>query len=581
MKSLYRLKPYFLLHKRKLFVGFICILFSNVFGVVSPLLVREAIDSLVAGVTAWKLFEYAALVIGVSVVSGVFLFLTRQTIIVVSREIEYDLRNDFFSHIQKLSLRYFQNTTTGDLMAHATNDISAVRNFLGPAVMYSVDTTVSFLLIVGIMLSINPLLTLYALIPLPLLSFLVYRLGKIVHDRYENIQAHYSVLTTKAQENLSGIRVIKAYVREAFEIATFRKLSWEYLLKNMHLVKIEAAFWPLMLLIIGISGVIVLWAGGRAYIHGTMTLGSVVAFIFYLGMLTWPMIAFGWIINLTQRSAASTDRLNRIFDTEPEIRNIEDTDYTIKDIEGEIEFRDVTFRYNDHSQPVLRNINLRIDKGMTLAVVGYTGSGKSTLVNLIPRLYDATEGEVLIDGVNIKKIPLEVLRSNIGYVTQETFLFSDTMRDNIAFGVDNPTMEEIEEAARISQIYNDVMEFPRQFETIVGERGITLSGGQKQRTSIARAILRRPKILILDDALSAVDTYTEEKILQRLRRIMAERTSIIISHRISTVKDADLIVVLDNGEIVESGTHEELITIGGIYADLYYKQLLEEELEEM
>lgn len=581
MKSLFRLKPYFLLHRRKLVAGFICIFLSNVFGVVSPLFVRGAIDGLMAGVAAWKLFEYAALVIGVSAISGVFLFLTRQTIIVVSREIEYDLRSDFFSHIQKLSLRYFQHTPTGDLMAHATNDIGAVRNFLGPAVMYSADTAVAFLMIVGIMLSINPLLTLYALIPMPILSFLVYRLGKVVHQRFERIQSHYSVLTARAQENLSGIRVIKAYVREAFEIATFRRLSWEYLQKNMHLVKIQAGFWPLMLSVIGTSGLIVLWVGGRGYIHGTMTLGNVVAFIFYLGMLTWPMIAFGWVTNLIQQAAASMERLNRIFDTEPEIRDSSNTDHTIRGIQGEIEFRDVMFRYDEHVQPALRSINLKIDTGMTLAVVGYTGSGKSTLVNLIPRLYDATEGEVLIDGVNIKKIPLEVLRSNIGYVTQETFLFSDVVKDNIAFGVDDPTMGQIEESARISQMYDDVIEFPKQFETIIGERGITLSGGQKQRTSIARAVLRRPKILILDDALSAVDTYTEEKILQRLRQIMAERTSIIISHRISTVKDADLIVVLDDGEIVERGTHDELIALGGIYADLHYKQLLEEELEEM
>jgi ATP-binding cassette subfamily B protein len=581
MKSLLRLKPYFLRHKRKLIFGFICIFLSNVFGVVSPLLVRKAIDSLMADVTALKLFEYASLVVGFSVLSGLFLFLTRQTVIVNSREIEYDLRNDLFAHMQKLSLRYFQNTPTGDLMAHLTNDIGAVRSFLGPAVMYSVDTTVSFLMIVGIMLSINPLLTLYALIPTPFLSFLVYRLGKVVHDRYKRIQEHYSVLTTRAQETISGIRVIKAYAREAFEIDTFKKLSWEYLQKTMRLVKIESGFWPLMMLIIGISGVIVLWVGGRSYIHGTMTLGSVVAFIFYLGMLTWPLIAFGWVINIIQRASASMDRLNRIFDTEPQIKDSSDTNYTVEQIEGEIEFRGVAFRYGDQNPSVLKNVNLKIDKGMTLAVVGYTGSGKSTLVNLIPRLYDVTSGELLIDGTNIKNIPLQVLRSNIGYVTQETFLFSDSIKENIGFGVDDPLMEEIEEAAIVSQIHGDVMEFPKQFDTVIGERGITLSGGQKQRTSIARALLRKPKILILDDSLSAVDTYTEERILQRLKKVMAERTSIIISHRISAVKDADLIVVLDDGEIAERGTHDELVAIGGIYADLHYKQLLEEELEEM
>jgi ATP-binding cassette subfamily B protein len=581
MKSLFRLKPYLLLHKKKLIAGFLCIVLSNAFYVISPLIVGRAIDELKVSLSVSTLLEYAGIMIGTAALSGIFLFLTRQTIIVVSREIEYDLRNDFFAHIQKLSLRYFQNTPTGDLMAHSTNDIGAVRNFLGPAIMYSSDTVAGFIIIVSIMLTINPLLTLYGLIPLPLISFGVYWLGRKVHDRFEGIQAHYSTLTTKAQENLSGIRVVKAYVREAYEIGVFRSLSWEYLKKNMHLQKIQAAMFPLMFLIVGFSFIIVIWVGGKWVIQGRLTLGNVAQFVMYLGMLIWPMIAFGWVINIIQRAAASMERLARIFDTQPEIRDTEETDYSIASLQGKIEFRNVTFRYNDKNEPALNNIDLTIERGMTLAIIGYTGSGKTTLVNFIPRMFDVTEGEVLIDDVNIKRIPLGVLRSHIGYVPQETFLFSDTIKENIAFGVPNTMQEHIEEAAHIAQLYNDAMQFPHKFETTLGERGITLSGGQKQRTSIARAVIRKPTILILDDALSAVDTYTEEEILKRLKNIMAERTSIIISHRISTVKDADLIIVMDDGEIVERGTHDELVAFGGLYADLHYKQLLEEELEEM
>lgn len=600
MKSLLRLIPYLHRYRRTLLYGFLAILGSNVFAVFAPLFIGEAIDLTQGDASAATLLQYALLIVGTMTVSGFFTFLTRQTIIVVSRHIEYDLRNDFLKHIQRLHLAYFQNTPTGDLMAHATNDVNAIRNVLGPGIMYSADTIVGFVIIISIIFVISTKLTLLALIPFPFVSYSVYRLGTVVHHQFEKVQSLYSDLTTRVQENLSGIRVIKAYVRDAYEIGRFHALSWEYLRKNMSLAKVQSLMWPLMFMLTGLSLIIVIWIGGLEVIDGRMTLGSVTQFVIYLGMLIWPMIAFGWVINIFQRGAASMGRIVKILDTEPEIRDTVNTDFSLRGIEGKIEFRNVTFSHRNTDQPALKNVNLAIEKGTTIAIVGYTGSSKTTLVNLIPRLYDVTEGQVLIDDVDVRRIPLEVLRSNIGYVPQETFLFSDTIRENIAFGLDDhepqindssssqqvkrlveTRQERVTEAAHISQIARDIEDFPKKYDTMIGERGITLSGGQKQRTSIARALARQPRILILDDALSAVDTYTEEEILKRLRSVMAERTSIIISHRISTVKDADLIVVLDDGRIVERGSHNELVAIGGIYADLYNKQLLEEELEQL
>ncbi len=581
MTHLLKLTPYLKRNKRTLLIGLVTVLLSNLFAVFVPLIIGSTIDQLKREPSSWKLLQYAALIISTTFLSGFFTFMTRQTIIVTSRKIEYDLRNDFYGHIQKLSYSYFLNMPTGDLMAHGTNDIAAVRNVLGPGIMYTSDTVVGFIMVISIMFSIDVRLTLYSLIPLPFVSAGVYYLGKLVNRHFESVQAQYSDLTARAQESMAGIRVVRSYVREDHEKDQFKLMSLDYMKKNLTLAQIQSLLWPLMGILTGAATVIVLWRGGFDVIMKTLSLGTMVSFLIYLGMLTWPLIAFGWVVNIFQRGAASMGRLNKIFNTQPEIRDSEDVDRSVNEIHGTVSFRDVSFRFPSKEEYALRNINLEIERGTTLAVVGRTGTGKSTIVNLIPRLFDCTSGKLMIDGFPITKIPIEVLRRNIGYVQQETFLFSDTIANNIAYGVEIATPEEIEWAAKVSQIYKDIESFPKKFDTVVGERGITLSGGQKQRVGIARAIIRKPKILILDEALSAVDTYTEEEILRGLKEVMKERTSIIISHRISTVKDADVIVVLDDGAITESGTHDELVMQNGIYADLYNRQLLEEELQRM
>ncbi|HQJ73946.1 MAG TPA: ABC transporter ATP-binding protein [Bacteroidota bacterium] len=580
MKILLRLKPYLLKYKHLYIIGFLATIVSNISGIIVPLIIRNAIDSLSKNVQLIEIIKTSLLIVFVSIIAGVCLFLTRRTIIVASRKIEYDLRNDFFSHLLKLDLKYFQNTSTGDLMAHATNDINAVRNFLGPAILYSSDTIVAFIMITAIMISINSHLTIISFIPLPFISIFVYLIASSVNKKFEKVQSQYSLLTSKAQESISGIRVVKSFVREQNEIKLFGNISKEYFNKNMKLVKVHSLMFPLMVLFIGISIVLVIWFGGRMVINDKLTLGNLTAFIIYLGWLIWPMIAFGWVANLVQQSAASMKRLAKILDTEPEVEN-SNNKLSVTELHGDILLKDVYFRYSKNSPDIIKGINLNIKAGTSLAIIGRTGSGKTTLVNLINRLYDVTKGSIHIDGVNIKDLPIETIRQNIGYVTQETFLFSTTIKENIIYGINTYNEEDFKKAVDIAQIDKDVRSFPDSYDTIIGERGITLSGGQKQRVSIARAIMKKPKILILDDALSAVDTYTEEEILKRLRNFMENRTCILISHRISTIKDADLIVVLDNGIIVESGSHKELIEIGGIYYELYQKQLLEEEIEEI
>lgn len=466
-------------------------------------------------------------------------------------------------------------------MSHATNDINAVRMFIGPAVMYSIDTSIRLIIVIAIMLSLNFSLTIYSLLPLPILSYGVYRIGKLIHERYTKIQENFSLLTTRAQENFSGIRVIKSYVREANEIKRWSELSKEYLQKNMNLVRIQAFIMPILYIITGISIIVVIWIGGIKVINGEMNLGEIAAFVMYLGILIWPVIAFGWVMNIIQQAEASMKRLNKIFNEPYEIDDSHSTNFSIKELKGEIEFKNVSFRYSEALPEVLKNINLKIPIGSTLAIVGHTGSGKTSLINLIPRLYDVTSGEILIDGNNVKDIPLDVLRTNIAVVQQESFLFSDTVYGNISYGLREVDKQRVLEVARIANFEKDVESFPKGYETLVGERGITFSGGQKQRASLARALAADPKILILDDSFSAVDTNTEEVILKNLKEFMRNRTSIIISHRISTVKDADNIVVLADGKIAEQGTHDELVELNGLYADLHYKQLLEKELEEL
>ena len=551
MKNLRTLLKYFARYKKKLFLGFIFILLSNAGSVYVPLLLKDSINALQHNATEAQLLKYALFIVGASLFAGIFRFLIRETIIVVSREIEYDLRRDFWAHIQRLPLRFFQNNSTGNIMAHATNDINAVRMFLGPAVMYSVDTITRLLIVLVILLMLNAELTIYALLPLPFLSILIYKVGKKIHEKFTIIQEKFSQLTTMVQESFSGIRVVKSYVREQSEMDRYAMESKDYMKKELALVKIQAFFMPILFLITGLSIIIVIWVGGTKTINGTMDLGEIAAFIVYLGILIWPMIALGWVINLIQQGEASMRRLNKIFNQSYEIEDDENTDHSIKNIHGEIDLRKVSFRYSEVHPWILKDVDLKISAGSTIAIMGYTGSGKTSFINLIPRLYDCTEGEIFIDGKNLKQIPLDVLRKNIGIVPQEPFLFSDTIMNNISYGLKEIDPKRVYEVSGIAYFDKDVEDFPLKYNTIVGERGITFSGGQKQRCSIARALATDPKILILDDSFSSVDTNTEEEILKNLKRFMNGRTSIIISHRISTVKDAVDKYLKDGGKITK------------------------------
>lgn len=577
--SLRPLFPYLRKYRLSYLFGALCVLLNNGIWILFPQVIRRAIDDLHGGVTRHKLLIYALQLLAVAGFKGVFQFLTRWVLIGVSREIEFDLRNDFFRHLEGLSYSFYQRTRTGDIMARATNDLNAVRMLLGPAIMYSANTVVFTAGALVFMLSISPKLTMYAFLPLPMVSIAIQYFGKRIHERFERIQSMFSDISARAQENFSGARLIRAYVQEEYEIAGFETANKEYIARSLKLVRLMGMLWPTLEVMLGFAIVLVLWLGGREVLYGRITVGGFVAFNTYMVQLTWPIIALGWVINIFQRGTASMARINELLVEKPEIEDESPAVPAGAEIEGEIDFRDLNFAYND--TPVLHDINLRIPAGSSLAIVGPTGSGKTTLVSLIARIYDAAPGMVLFDGRSVRDYPLETLRRNIGFVPQETFLFSETVRENIAFGVENATDDQIRWAASAASIAEDIEGFPEQYRTLVGERGITLSGGQKQRTAIARAVIRNPRILILDDALSSVDTHTEDKILNRLREIMRDRTTIFISHRVSTVRNADRIAVLHGGRIVEAGTHEELLALNGYYTDLYNKQLLEEELAEV
>jgi ATP-binding cassette subfamily B multidrug efflux pump len=586
--------PYFSRYRKGLIFGAICVLLTNGIWAFFPQVLLRAFDDLKTGVTREKLLFYSLAVVALAAGKGIFQFLTRWILIGISRDIEFDLRNDLFRHLESLSHDYYQRTRTGDIMARTTNDLSAVRQMLGPAIMYSANTIVFTAIALYFMWHISPHLMLYAFLPLPAVSILIQYFGRKIHERFERIQATFSDISSRAQENLAGVRLIRAYVQEEHEAELFATSNREYIARSIKLVQLMGMLFPTLQTMLGCAIVLVIWLGSREVLLGQISLGSFLAFNMYMLQLTWPIIALGYVINLYQRGTASMGRINEILLEAPSITDARvPAELQGKEValRGEIEFRGLSFSFGDEfnseatehgdqqrSGPILRDINLKVPAGSSLAIVGPTGSGKTTLVNLIPRILEAPPGTLLIDGRPITDYPLEMLRRNIGFVPQETFLFSDTVRGNIAFGVSSATDEQVRAAAHGVSIGAEIEDFPEQYNTMVGERGITLSGGQKQRTAIARAIIRDPRILVLDDALSSVDTYTEERILNHLRELMRGRTTILISHRVSTVRSADRIAVLHGGSIVEYGTHDDLITRGGYYTDLYNKQLLEEEL---
>ncbi len=583
-RNLKPLVPYLKRYRRGFFWGGVSVVLSNAIWILFPQVLRIAIDDLNHGVTREKIFLYAGLLVGVSLAKGIFLFLTRWIIIGISRDIEFDLRNDLFRQLEKQPAGYYAEHRTGDIMARMTNDLNAVRMLLGPAIMYSANTVLFSIGAVFFLLRISPFLTLVALVPLPLASVLVQTMGRKIHERFERIQAMFSEISAQAQENFSGARLVRAFAQEEPQIASFEAANRENVRRGLRLVQLMGMLWPTLEFILGLSLAITLLVGGHEVLSHRITVGDFVAFNTYMMMLTWPIIALGWVVNLVQRGTASVIRIDELMKEKPTIDDAAANPAIGPEtrLKGKIEFRHLNFAYTDTEGkpvPVLHDINLQIPAGTSLALVGPTGSGKSTLVALIARLYDAQPGTVLIDDLPVREYALATLRANIGFVPQETFLFSESIRENIAFGAPHASAEDVLRAAEAAHIRREFEDFPHGMDTAVGERGLTLSGGQKQRTAIARAVVRDPAILILDDALASVDTYTEETILRQLREVMRDRTTIFISHRISTVRHADRIAVLVNGRIAELGTHEELLSLGHFYASLYEKQLLEEELE--
>ncbi|MEI8186672.1 MAG: ABC transporter ATP-binding protein [Chlorobiaceae bacterium] len=579
MKNLLSLKPYLLRYKKNLITGFVYIILTNLFSVIGPTYIGRAIDIMNKHFELRDVLEDAVIYVLYALLSGFFLFLVRQNIIVASRHIEFDLKNDYYNHLQKLPRKFYNTTSTGELISRGTNDLNAIREFLGPGIMYSLNTFFRLFFALIAMLSLSPKLTLFALLPAPLLSYSVYKIGSSMQKRSKSIQESYAAITNLVQENLSGIRVVKSFTREPFEIKRFEALNKEYFRKNLSLGKLQALFFAFLTSLTAVSLLPVVWVGGLSVIEGKMTVGGIAQFIVYVSMLSWPIISIGWVTSIIQRAASAQIRLNEIFNIKPDNTD-ENADISIMaNFHGTVSFRNVQFHYPGHDDNlILNDITLDIEAGSKVAIVGATGSGKTTLVNLIPRLYEPVNGRVLFDGQDINSLPLKTLRELIGFVPQVNFLFSDTIENNINWGSKDNEADEVIEASRIAMLYNDIQDFPDEFQTMLGEKGINLSGGQKQRACIARAIAWKPRLLVLDDALSAVDTDTEARLFDALLQKLPETTIILISHRISTVKNCDRIIVLKDGKIAESGTHEELLRQQQIYAELYNQQLLEEEI---
>lgn len=600
MGSLHKLNQYFKKYKGTIILGSLFLTASNFFLIWIPVYLRRTVDEvsnidvsespdsfdsivevLFSSSASWVLAKNALLLVGAVLLSGVLLFATRQTLIVASRKIEFDLRNDIFDKLLKLPQRFYSNYDSGEVYVRATEDVSKVREYFGPAYMYTINTLTRMGFIITMMIIVSPELTMWALLPLPFLSGFAYWVSGYINDYSRIIQEQYSTIAGRAKESFSSIRLIKAYNREEYEKQRFKDESESYRQKKLRLDLVESLFHPTLNLLIGLSVVIVVWKAGQLVIEGQLTIGNILEFIVYVAYLTWPVASLGYTVNRFQQSMASWKRIDQVLTEDVKIEDKVHTDQEINHIEGSIEFKNVFFKYPGAEEYALKDVNLKVEAGKNAAIVGRTGSGKTTLIELIPRLFDVSEGEILIDDKKIESIPLQVLRDNIGLVPQDTFLFSDTIGENIAFGTDNASQEEVEQAAEKAQVRDNILEFDKKFETILGERGITLSGGQKQRTAIARALIRDPKIIILDDSLSAVDTKTEEAILQHLRKELKGRTTLMISHRISTIKDADVIYYLEDGTVVEQGTHEELLEREGRYSVMYNKQLIEEELAEI